>query len=108
MSAGHTLPARQSTALRTGTVRWFNTEQGFGFLAPADGSDDIFVHVSEIAGDGHRILEEGQRVSFAVCRTETGDQARDVRIARAPRIEYVEPASRDAFGTRSHFRSPAG
>ncbi|MDH6290974.1 MULTISPECIES: cold-shock protein [Rhodococcus] len=81
MSAGHTLPARQSTALRTGTVRWFNAEQGFGFLAPADGSDDIFVHVSEIAGDGHRILEEGQRVSFAVCRTETGDQARDVRIA---------------------------
>ncbi|REE71108.1 CspA family cold shock protein [Rhodococcus wratislaviensis] len=82
MSAGHTLPARQSTALRTGTgtVRWFNAEQGFGFLAPADGSDDIFVHVSEIAGDGHRILEEGQCVSFAVCRTETGNQARDVRV----------------------------
>ncbi|WP_213016482.1 MULTISPECIES: cold shock domain-containing protein [unclassified Rhodococcus (in: high G+C Gram-positive bacteria)] len=75
------MPARHSTPLRTGTVRWFNAEQGFGFLAPTDGSDDIFVHVSEIAGDGHRILLEGQHVRFAVCRTDTGDQARDVRIA---------------------------
>ena len=81
MSAGDTLRARHSTPLRTGTVRWFNAEQGFGFLAPTDGSDDIFVHVSEIAGDGHRILLEGQHVRFAVCRTDTGDQARDVRIA---------------------------
>ncbi|WP_374229548.1 MULTISPECIES: cold-shock protein [Rhodococcus] len=81
MSAGDTLPARPSTALLTGTVRWFNADQGFGFLAPADGSDDVFVHVSEIAGDGHRILVDGQRVSFTVCRTDTGNQARDVRIA---------------------------
>ncbi|TQC46012.1 cold shock domain-containing protein [Rhodococcus sp. WS4] len=81
MSAGDTLSARQSATLRTGTVRWFNAEQGFGFIAPADGSDDIFVHVSEIAGDGHRILVEGQHVRFAVGRTDTGDQARDVRIA---------------------------
>ncbi|MFE5704406.1 cold-shock protein [Rhodococcus sp. ACS1] len=81
MSAGDTLPARPSTDLQTGTVRWFNAEQGFGFLAPADGSDDVFVHVSEIAGDGHRILVDGQRVSFTVCRTDTGNQARDVRIA---------------------------
>jgi CspA family cold shock protein len=81
VSAGDTLRARHSTPLRTGTVRWFNAEHGFGFLAPADGSDDIFVHVSEIAGDGHRILLEGQHVRFAVCRTDTGDQARDVRIA---------------------------
>ncbi|MDT2010185.1 cold shock domain-containing protein [Rhodococcus opacus] len=79
------MSARQSTTLRTGTgtgtVRWFNAEQGFGFIAPADGADDIFVHVSEIAGDGHRILVEGQHVRYAVCRTDTGDQARDVRIA---------------------------
>ena len=81
MSTGDTLPARPSTALRTGTVRWFNADQGFGFLAPADGSDDVFVHASEIAGDGHRILVGGQRVSFTVCRTDTGNQARDVRIA---------------------------
>jgi CspA family cold shock protein len=79
MSAGDTVSvAGTSHTVRTGTVRWFNTEQGFGFLAPADGSDDVFVHVSEIAGDGHRTLTEGQHVRFSVCRTSTGYQARNV------------------------------
>ncbi|NGP09630.1 cold-shock protein, partial [Rhodococcus sp. 14C212] len=49
-----------------GTVKWFNGEKGFGFIAPADGSADVFVHFSEIQGGGFRTLEENQRVSFEV------------------------------------------
>lgn len=49
-----------------GTVKWFNGEKGFGFIAPADGSADVFVHFSEIQGRGFRTLEENQRVSFEI------------------------------------------
>ncbi|WP_397517632.1 cold-shock protein [Rhodococcus oxybenzonivorans] len=80
MSTGDTLARSTDRGLRTGTVRWFNADQGFGFIAPDDGSEDVFVHISEIAGDGHRCLTEGQTVRFEVCRTATGDQARNVRI----------------------------
>lgn len=48
----------------TGTVKWFNSEKGFGFIKNDDGSDDLFVHFSAIQGDGYKSLEEGQRVSF--------------------------------------------
>ena len=47
-----------------GTVKWFNAEKGFGFIAPADGSDDVFVHYSEIQGSGFRTLVENQQVEF--------------------------------------------
>ena len=64
-----------------GTVRWFDPERGFGFLAPADGSADLFVHASEIVGDGGtRLLREGQTVDFEVGEGERGPQARRVRI----------------------------
>lgn len=49
-----------------GTVKWFNGEKGFGFIAPDDGSADVFVHYSEIQGGGYRSLEENQRVQFEV------------------------------------------
>ncbi|MEO9221168.1 MAG: cold-shock protein, partial [Mycobacteriaceae bacterium] len=49
-----------------GTVKWFNAEKGFGFIAPEDGSADVFVHYSEISGSGFRTLEENQRVEFEV------------------------------------------
>ncbi len=49
-----------------GTVKWFNAEKGFGFIAPEDGSADVFVHYSEIQGSGFRTLEENQRVEFEV------------------------------------------
>jgi CspA family cold shock protein len=63
-----------------GTVRWFDPERGFGFLAPEDGSADLFVHVSEIVGDGGtRLLREGQVVEFEVGEGERGPQARRVR-----------------------------
>ena len=64
-----------------GTVRWFDLERGFGFLAPEDGSADLFVHVSEIVGDGGtRVLREGQAVEFEVGEGERGPQARRVRV----------------------------
>ena len=64
-----------------GTVRWFDPERGFGFLAPQDGSADLFVHASEILGDGGvRVLREGQSVEFDIGEGERGPQARRVRV----------------------------
>jgi CspA family cold shock protein len=52
--------------MATGTVKWFNPEKGFGFIAPEDGSKDVFVHVSAVEQAGMSTLTEGQRVSFEV------------------------------------------
>ena len=49
-----------------GTVKWFNSDKGFGFIAPDDGAADVFVHFSEIQGNGYKSLEENQRVEFSV------------------------------------------
>ena len=62
-----------------GTVKWFNAEKGFGFIAPDDGPDDVFVHYSEIQGNGFRTLEENQRVEFEVGQGTKGPQATGVR-----------------------------
>ncbi|KAB1502897.1 cold-shock protein [Corynebacterium sp. 320] len=61
-----------------GTVKWFNAEKGFGFIAPDDGSHDVFVHYSEIQGGGFRSLEEDQRVEFEVGAGSKGPQAQSV------------------------------
>ncbi|MFV3291213.1 cold shock domain-containing protein membrane protein [Pseudomonas sp. NY11955] len=61
----------------TGTVKWFNTSKGFGFIS-RDSGDDIFVHFRAIRGEGHRILVEGQRVEFSVMHRDKGLQAEDV------------------------------
>ena len=63
-----------------GTVKWFNGEKGFGFIAPADGSADVFVHFSEIQGRGFRTLEENQRVSFEIGQGQKGPQATGVTV----------------------------
>ena len=64
-----------------GTVRWFDPERGFGFLAPEDESADLFVHASEIVSDGGtRVLREGQVVEFEVGEGDRGPQARHVRV----------------------------
>jgi len=63
-----------------GTVKWFNDSKGFGFIAPEDGSADVFVHYSAITADGFRSLQEGQRVSFEVVQGPKGSQAAGVSI----------------------------
>ncbi|WMJ76717.1 MULTISPECIES: cold-shock protein [unclassified Sedimentibacter] len=60
-----------------GTVKWFNSEKGFGFITKEDGND-VFVHFSAIQGDGFKTLEEGQKVSFDVTQGARGDQAANV------------------------------
>jgi CspA family cold shock protein len=62
----------------TGTVKWFNGEKGFGFIA-REGGDDVFVHFSAIQGDGYRTLEEGQRVQFDVAPGRKGEEALNVQ-----------------------------
>ena len=61
----------------TGTVKWFNSTKGFGFIERSNGKD-VFVHYSAISSSGYRTLEEGQRVEFTVVDGQKGPQAQDV------------------------------
>ena len=65
--------------MATGTVKWFNSEKGFGFIA-REGEADVFVHFSAIQGDGYRTLEEGQKVEFDVGPGRKGEEAQNVRV----------------------------
>ncbi len=67
--------------MATGTVKWFSAEKGFGFITPDDGSADVFVHFSAIAGDGYRNLDEGAKVEFEVTQGPKGPQAASVKLA---------------------------
>ena len=64
--------------MATGTVKWFNESKGYGFIAPSDGSADVFVHFSAIQGSGFRTLAEGQAVNFEVESGPKGPQATQV------------------------------
>ena len=66
--------------MTTGTVKWFNESKGFGFITPADGSKDVFVHFSAIASDGFRTLTDGQQVTFDVEDGPKGPQAVKVQL----------------------------
>jgi CspA family cold shock protein len=66
--------------LASGTVKWFSSEKGYGFITPDDGGADVFVHFSGIQGAGYRNLEEGQKVEYEVTKGPKGDQASDVRL----------------------------
>jgi CspA family cold shock protein len=61
-----------------GTVKWFSDQKGYGFVTPADGSKDVFVHHSAIQGDGFKSLQEGQSVEFEVTQGPKGPQATNV------------------------------
>jgi CspA family cold shock protein len=66
-------------SMATGTVKWFNAEKGYGFIAPEDGSADVFAHFSAIQSSGYRSLEENQRVEFDVTQGPKGPQAENIR-----------------------------
>ncbi len=63
----------------SGTVKFFNAEKGYGFIA-REGGDDVFVHFSQIEGEGYRTLQQGQTVEFEIGPGRKGDEARSVRV----------------------------
>jgi cold shock protein len=66
--------------MATGTVKWFSSEKGYGFITPDEGGEDLFVHFSAIAGGGFKTLDEGAKVSFEVTQGQKGPQATDVQV----------------------------
>jgi CspA family cold shock protein len=66
--------------MATGTVKWFNGEKGYGFIAQDAGGPDVFVHFSAISGSGYRNLDEGQKVEYETSQGPKGLQAADVRV----------------------------
>jgi CspA family cold shock protein len=64
--------------MRTGTVKWFNSSKGFGFIVPDDGGEDLFVHHSEIKVEGYASLDEGQKVQFEIGEGKKGPCANSV------------------------------
>ncbi len=67
--------------MNKGTVKWFNSEKGFGFITNNETNEDIFVHFSGIVAEGFKTLEEGQNVTFDVAQGNRGDQAVNVCLA---------------------------
>jgi CspA family cold shock protein len=63
----------------TGTVKWFNESKGFGFIVPDDGTPDVFVHHSNIAAEGYRTLDEGQKVEYETGQGRKGPEATQVK-----------------------------
>ena len=64
--------------MSTGTVKWFNSNKGFGFITPDDGGEDLFVHYSEIKTDGYATLDENQKVQFEIGQGKKGPCATNV------------------------------
>lgn len=70
--------------MNNGTVKWFNSEKGFGFISNDNGGDDVFVHFSAIQSDGYKTLNEGDKVSF-----ETEQDPRDSSKLRAVNVQVI-------------------
>ena len=65
---------------KTGTVKWFSNEKGYGFIVPEEGGEDLFVHYSEIDTEGFKSLDEDDRVEFTVGQTDKGPNAQNVVV----------------------------
>lgn len=72
------LKGKKDNKMAQGTVKWFNNEKGFGFIAPENGGKDVFVHHTAIQGEGYKSLNEGEVVQFDVVKGPKGDQASNV------------------------------
>ncbi len=70
---------RESKEMTTGTVKFFNSGKGYGFISPSTEGKDVFVHYSNVMGDGYKSLEEGQKVEFDVAQGSKGPEAQNVR-----------------------------
>jgi CspA family cold shock protein len=75
---GRPLQLLKEITMATGTVKWFNAEKGFGFIAPDEGGADVFAHFSAINSSGYRSLEENQKVEFDVTQGPKGPQASNI------------------------------
>ncbi len=78
-TVGPTTSPEGHSTMAQGTVKWFNAEKGYGFIAQDGGGADVFVHYSAIEADGYRSLEEAQRVEFEITQGPKGPQAESVR-----------------------------
>src|SRR5690348_472271 len=82
MEVGRSTPISHqagSHRMATGTVKWFNSDKGFGFISQDGGGEDVFVHYSAIASSGYRELTEGQKVEFEITQGQKGPQAANVQ-----------------------------
>jgi len=76
---GFTRELLKEKKMASGTVKWFNAEKGFGFIAPDDGSPDVFAHYSAINASGYKSLDENQKVEFDLAQGPKGPQAENIR-----------------------------
>ena len=72
-------PQRGGVEVATGTVKWFSDQKGYGFIVPDDGGKDLFVHFSNMEGEGFKTLQEGQKVEFEPAEGKKGPEATKVR-----------------------------
>lgn len=98
--------------MASGTVKWFNADKGFGFIAPEDGSADVFVHYSAIASKGFRNLNEGDVVDFETQEGPKGLQAANVSVTEAAEVPQRQSRGgsfdRGGYGDRGGYDDRGG